>query len=60
MFSTLQRGGSEKTVKQDGPSLESSSHLNMTLKYIGPLDPGTMGPLDTWTFQPLDLGTLGL
>ena len=34
---------------QDGPSLESSSYLNVTLRYLGPWDP--------WT---LDLGTLGL
>ena len=30
-------------TKQDGPSLESSSYLNMTLGYLGLLDPGTMG-----------------
>ena len=47
-------------IKQDGPSLESSSYLNVTLRYLGPLDPGTIGPLDVWTFWPLDLGTLGL
>ena len=37
--------------KQDGPSLESSSYLNESLRYLGPLDP--------WTFEPSDLGTLG-
>ena len=30
------KGVSEKTVKQDGPSLESSSHLNVNLRYVGP------------------------
>ena len=33
-------------AKQDGPSLESSSYLNVTLRYLGPLDPGTLGLLD--------------
>ena len=32
-------------------SLESSSYLNATLRYLGPWDP--------WTLGPLDLGTLG-
>ena len=27
--------------KQDGPSLESSSNLNVTLRYLGPWDLGT-------------------
>ena len=36
-------------MKQDGPSLESSSYLN--------LDPETLGPRD---LGPRDLGTLGL
>ena len=31
-------------TNQDGPYLESSSYLNMTLIYLGPLDPGTMDP----------------
>ena len=31
-------------VEQDGPSLESSSYLNMTLRHLGPLDPGTTDP----------------
>ena len=41
-------------LTQDGPSLESSSYLNVTLRYLGPWDP--------WTLWPLDLGTptLGL
>ena len=37
--------------KQDGPSLESSSYLNVSLRYLGPWDPLTL--------EPLDLGTLG-
>ena len=37
--------------KQDGPSLESSSFLNVSLIYLGPCDP--------WTLELLDLGTLG-
>ena len=36
--------------QQDVPSLESSLYLNMTLRYLGPLDPGTMGPWDAGTF----------
>ena len=39
------------SYKQDGPSLESSSYLNLSLRYLGPWDPETLGPLD--------LGTLG-
>ena len=35
--------------QQDGPSLESSSYLNVTLRYDGPFDLQTMGPWDTWT-----------
>ena len=31
---------------QDGPSLESSSYLNMTFRYLGPLDPWNLGLLD--------------
>ena len=34
-------------LKQDGPSLESSSYLNVSLRYLVPLDP--------WTLEPLDL-----
>ena len=32
--------------KQDGPSLESSLYLNVTLRYLGPSDPLTLGLLD--------------
>ena len=46
--------------KQEGPSLESSSYLNVSLRYLGPLDPGTMGPCDAWTFQSWTLGLLDL
>ena len=46
--------------KEDGPSLESNLYLNMTLKYLGPLNPWTLGPLDLGTLGPSDLGTLGL
>ena len=46
--------------KQDEPYLQSSSCLDMSLRYAGPLDPkswdfGTLGPTD-----PGNLGTLGL
>ena len=37
--------------EQDGPSLEPSSYLNESLRYLGPFYP--------WTLEPLDLGTLG-
>ena len=37
-------------VEQDGPSLESSSYLNVTLRYLGPWDPWTF-----WTLGPLGL-----
>ena len=50
----------QNRLEQDGPSLESSSYLNMTLRYLGPLDPGTMDPWDIGAFEPLDFGTLGL
>ena len=39
--------------KQDGPSLESSSYLSLTLRYLGPWDSGTLGPLDLGTLGPL-------
>ena len=45
--------------KQDGPSLESSSYLNVSLRYLGPLgtrDLGTLGPLpssNTSSYFPL-------
>ena len=38
---------------QDGPSLESSSYLNVILRYIGPWDPWTFEPLHSWTLGPL-------
>ena len=41
-------------MKQDGPSLESSSYLNMNLRYLGPWDHGTLRPSDPWTFGLLD------
>ena len=40
-------------TKQDGPSLESSSYLNVSFRYLGPWDPWTLEPLDLWTFGPL-------
>ena len=45
-------------IKQDGPSLESSSYLNVTFRYLGPWDPGTLGLKDAGTLGPLDLGTI--
>ena len=42
-----------KNEKQDGPSLESSSYLNVSLRYLGPLDPGTLEPLDLGILGPL-------
>ena len=36
---------------QDGPCLESSSYLNVSLRNLGLWDP--------WTLEPFDLGTLG-
>ena len=44
-------------VKQDEPSIESSLYLNMTLRYLGPLDHGTFGPLDPGTLGLLDFWT---
>ena len=41
-------------TEQDGPSLESSSYFNMTLRYLGPWDPGTLEPPDPGTFGLLD------
>ena len=38
----------DQKKEQDGPSLESSSYLNVTLIYVGPLDLGTVGPWDAW------------
>ena len=36
-------------TEQDGPSLESSSYLNVSLGYLSPWNP--------WTLEPLVLGT---
>ena len=46
--------------KQDGPYLESSSYLNVSLRYLGPWDPGTLGPLDLGTLGPWDSWTSSL
>ena len=46
-----------KLNEQDGPSLESSSYLNVSLRYPGPWDLGTLGPLpsaNTSSYFPLD------
>ena len=48
----------ENEEEQDGPSLESSSYLNVTLRYLGPFDLGNLGPLDTWTLGLSDFRTL--
>ena len=40
-----------KKWEQDGPSLESSSYLNVSFRYLDPWDP--------WTLEHLNLGTLG-
>ena len=32
-------------LRQDGPSLESSSYLNLSLRYLDPWDPWTLEPL---------------
>ena len=42
-------------LEQDGPSLESSSYLNVSLRYHGPGDLGTPGP-----WNPSILGLLDL
>ena len=39
----------ELKSKQDGAASESSSYLNMTLRYLGPWDPETPGLWDSWT-----------
>ena len=36
-------------LKPDGPSLESSSYLNVTLRYLGPWNPWTLGSCPTST-----------
>ena len=41
--------------KQDGPSLESSSYLNLRLRYLGPQDLLTQRTLDSWTLGLWDL-----
>ena len=44
--------------EQDGPSLESSSYLSLSLRYLGSLGPwdlGTPGPWNPWTLGLLDL-----
>ena len=46
--------------KQEGPSLESSSYLNVSLRYLGPWNPGTLGPLDHGTLGPWDSWTSSL
>ena len=45
----IQKETWKKRIEQDGPSLESSSYLNMTLRYLGPWDPLTFRPWDLWT-----------
>ena len=47
-------------TKQDGPSLESSSYLNVSLRYLGPWDFGTLGPLVLGTLVPWDFWTFSL
>ena len=49
----LLRFNSNLKEEQDGPSLESSSYLNLSLRYLGSSDPGTFGPLDLGTLGPL-------
>ena len=44
------KGLLEYNTEQDGPSLESSSYLNVSLRYPGPWDPGTFGTLVLGTF----------
>ena len=46
---------SKNWIEQDGPSSESSSYLNVSLRYLGPWDLGTPGP-----WKPLILGLLDL
>ena len=46
------------TFEQDGPSLKSSSYLNVNLRYLSPSGPwnlGTPGPWNPWTLGFLDL-----
>ena len=39
-------------MEQDGPSLESSSYLNVTLRYLGPWNPWTLGLLNLFPPPP--------
>ena len=41
--------------QQDGPSLDSSLYLNVSLRYLGPWDTGTPRPWNPWTLGLLDL-----
>ena len=59
IFAT-EKGQSCDSVQQDGPSLESSSYLNVSLRYLGPWDPGTLEPLDLGTLGPCDSWTYSL
>ena len=45
---------------QYGPSLESSSYLNVTLRYLGPYDSDTFGPMELGTLGPYNPWTFGL
>ena len=49
----LNQGILNVNKEQDGPSLESSSYLNVSLRYLGPWDPLTLEPLDLGTLGPL-------
>ena len=42
-------------MEHDGPSLESSSYLNVSLRYLGPWDLWTPGPWNHLTLGLLDL-----
>ena len=56
MFSlTFRKLSLDFNLEQDGPSLESSSYLNVTLRYQGPQDLGTIGPWDSQTSSLLIL-----
>ena len=46
-----------ENIEQEGHSLEASSYLNLTSKYLGTWDPWTFGPLDR---GPLDSWTSSL
>ena len=54
--SLLATGNWTCKLKQDGSSLESSSYLNVTLRYLSPWGPwvlGTLGPWYSWTWTPI-------